>query len=302
MKCFISRVYSLDVDVVNSVQNVLNKLKIDNMDIYSESLQENSGEKFENLIEKVIRESDFVIGILSNNSQNVLFEIGIAVGMKKPIFLLFEENVNIPFCFKGMTYIRINKNLENNLVLPLSCFIESRKKDAEELEIKKDFQKPLTPLCIMEEDKIKQLNVIRESGDYKDYEKFVMQLFEEISQQYTTTRFSLAKRDKGYDFVVWVDELDNVIANPLYFNLKFGDINRLGLEETLYKSAITIQDGGAMIVLYCDRKKRKISSKNNLFKDVIVLDIEKFVHLICEYDFTKAFIYIRNCIAHGKEF
>lgn len=72
----------------------------------------------------MILESDFIIAILSSTSPNVLFEIGLAVGNNKSVFLLVEKNIVLPFDLKGMTYIKINDKLSENIGLPLRYFIQ----------------------------------------------------------------------------------------------------------------------------------------------------------------------------------
>ncbi len=295
MKCFISREYGLSSDIINSVQEVLLKLNIASIDLYSEGIQENIRINFSNNI----NDADFIIGILERYSPNVLFELGIAVGINKPVFLLLDEDVSMPFDFRGMTYIKINKNLKSNLLLPLQCFVKNMGyKDDSNVDTLDNIR-----IDIAEENKLEQLDKIRKEGNREDYERFVKDLFDEISQQYVAIKYNMARHDAGYDFVVWADELEKKIANPLYFELKFGSIRSLRLDEVYHKAETLMQDGGILIVLCCDRNKKNVSHKNSFgLKKVIVLDIDKFVHMVGKYGFTNAIVYSRNYIAHGKEF
>ena len=160
MKCFISREYGLSSDIINSVQEVLLKLNIASIDLYSEGIQENIRINFSNNI----NDADFIIGILERYSPNVLFELGIAVGINKPVFLLLDEDVSMPFDFRGMTYIKINKNLKSNLLLPLQCFVKN-------MGYKDDFNVDTLDnirIDIAEENKLEQLDKIRKEGNRED--------------------------------------------------------------------------------------------------------------------------------------
>lgn len=120
MKCFVAREYSVSTEIICTVDKVLDELNIERIDAFSVEPRE----KIETSIISAILDSDFVIAILNGTSANVLFEIGLAVGSNKSVFLLVEGNMVLPFDLKGMIYIKINDKLSENMLLPLRCFIQ----------------------------------------------------------------------------------------------------------------------------------------------------------------------------------
>ena len=124
MKCFISREYDVSLNILDSIREVLSELKIDYFDMYSGEIGMNIAAS----VFDAIQESQIVIAIVSKMASNVLFEVGMAVGAGKAVFLLIDDKVNIPTDLRGMTYIKINENLRENLFLPLKFIMEGRKK------------------------------------------------------------------------------------------------------------------------------------------------------------------------------
>ena len=124
MKCFISREYDVSLDILNAIQEVLNEMKIEYFDMYSGQV----GMNIATSVLNAIKESQIVIAIVTQKASNVLFEIGMAIGAGKAVFLLIDDNANIPTDLKGMTYIKINENLKENLLLPLNFLVESKRK------------------------------------------------------------------------------------------------------------------------------------------------------------------------------
>ena len=122
MRCFISREYNISSDILEAIQEVLGELKIKCFDVYSSECNIDIAASVSNLIS----DAEIVIGIITKNSTNVLYEIGLAVGKGKAVFLLFDDAVDIPSDLYNMTHIKINDNLKENLMLPLRFFVDKK--------------------------------------------------------------------------------------------------------------------------------------------------------------------------------
>lgn len=182
MRCFVAREYSVSTEIISSVDKVLDELNIERIDVFSVE----PGEKIGTSIKSMILDSDFVIAILNGTSANVLFEIGLAVGSDKSVFLLVEENMVLPFELKGMAYIKINDKLSENMLLPLRCFIQG-------MHNRKDLEL-VTPKYakseIEENQFFEKLHAIKTNGNSMQFEEFVVDFFGQIKNQYTTSKYA----------------------------------------------------------------------------------------------------------------
>ena len=76
MKCFISREYNLSPNILNSIHKVLDELQIQYIDMYSENIDTDISMGLQCIISNV----QMVIGVITKNASNVLYEIGLAIG------------------------------------------------------------------------------------------------------------------------------------------------------------------------------------------------------------------------------
>lgn len=292
MRCFVAREYSVSTEIICSVDKVLNELNIERMDAFSVEPDKKIGTS----IISMILNSDFIIAILNGTSANVLFEIGLAVGSNKSVFLLVEENMALPFDLKGMAYIKINDKLSENMLLPLQCFIQG-------LHNRKDIEL-VTPKYVKSEIEEKQffekLQDIKTNGNGMQFEKFVMDFFEQIKNQYTTSKYARDSRDVSYDLALWIDELEGQIYNPILFDFKFGKMNQSRMDEIAKKAMSFVNNGQMIIVLYCDTNNT-VFSYTGKYPGIIIVSFEKFMKAVFKYGLAKAILLWRNSVAHGRE-
>lgn len=292
MRCFIIREYNVETDIICTVEETLDRLTIERRDAFSLDINENVYAS----TAKMISEADFVLAILNGTSPNVLFEIGIAVGINKPIFVLVGENSVLPFDLKGMTYININHNLKENLELPLKYFSESLHKE-------KEFIYPdnkTIKIDIDEKEFFEKLRTIKESGDGMQFEEFAIDFFKQIENQYTTSKLDRIDRDAGYDFAIWFDELEGSVINPVLFDLKFGKMNKDSIKRAVERSTVLAHNGQTVIILYCNTIDQNTVYENKTPR-VMIINFEDFVHAIFKHGLPKTILLYRNCIAHGRE-
>lgn len=293
MKCFVIREYSVSNDAICSVEDVLDELNIEKKDVFSLE----PGERIESSIKNLILDSDFVIAILTRYSANVLFEIGLAVGSNKSVFLLVEENIVLPFDLTSMPYIKINDNLRENLLLPLKYFIQGlHNTKNQELVTHRSLKSGID-----EKRFLRSLQYIKTNGSVMDFAKFVEELFIRLKAQYTILKFSNHADDVFYDFALWIDELEGNIHNPILFDLKFGKMNQSILDKISSERIISsINYGQMVIVLYCDTGNTDFSYIN-ICPNLIIVNFEKFMLAVFKYGLPKSILLLRNSVAHGGE-
>ncbi len=113
LKCYISAPASFDLTII---ETVLSNLNIDHHTFYDLSV----GTTFSDLIFRKIRESDFVIAILTSENENVLFELGVADGIQKPLFILIDKEYKVPFFLERKNYFQTN--FKRNKINGVSSF------------------------------------------------------------------------------------------------------------------------------------------------------------------------------------
>lgn len=293
MKCFVAREYSVSTEIISSIDKVLDELNIERIDVFSVEPSEKIGTS---IISKIL-DSDFVIAILNGTSENVLFEIGVAVGCNKSVFLLVEENMVLPFDLKGMAYIKINDKLSENMLLPLRCFIQGMHNNRKDLEL----EAPKYAKSEIEEKHFfEKLQDIKTNGNGMQFEKFVVDFFEQIKNQYTTSKYARDSQDVLYDLALWIDELEGQIYNPILFELKFGKMNQSRMDEIAKKAMLSANNGQMIIVLYCNTNNTAFSYTSQ-YPGLIIVSFEKFMQAVFKYGLAKAILYLRNSVAHGRE-
>lgn len=296
MRCYVARSYDTDQVILKILYKALDDFNIQILDSFNDIQISNSIK--ENIVNS-ISSVDFVVALILNESAYVLFELGIAVGINKPIFIITGNDAYIPHNISNFTTIRANSKLSENINLPLKQFIDSfRKEQKKNNELRQNWKEKSGAIP---DEFIFELENLRRNGTGLDFEKYVNNFFKSISDQFTTSRSSMAK-DNGYDYALWIDDLEGILVNPILFEFKFGHINDQVIEKsTSQLLRNNISDSQIAFILYCDRNKRKI--KPNIFAmPIIAVEIETFIKKVYETSLPAAIIYFRNSAAHGKEF
>lgn len=295
MKCFISREYNISSNILYSIQEVLDELGIQYFDMYSKD----SDIDIALGVINIISNAQIVIGVLTPNANNVLFEIGLAVGRGKEVFLLIDDSIDVPTDIYGMSYIKINNNLKENLTLPLSFFIDKKRK-RQQVDYTKYYLKRggFENNFKLKERYIERLENIKKNRDSIEYENLVADLFEEIKEQYATLKHQPTTKDEAYDFAVWIDELSGKIMNPVKFELKVGDFSVGKINDFVDRMAMKVKKQELVIILYCGRE----INYQNKCPNILVIKFEDFLDKLEKYNLAHTIWYFRCLGAHGRSF
>lgn len=207
--CFISAPARKDISVL---RRVLHKLKIESILPFELPIV---GENFREQIERAIHKADFCIGVLDqpNQSANVLFEIGYALGRRKPIFLIETEPFSLPQNLSGFAVARGNLQDEDQLRFVLESFLErsdSKKTHAHITEKTK-------PISNRSRELVRHLQDLGEHATNRELENILM---EAVRASGIKIVAEASAPNKEYDFALWVDELDYITGNPVLVEVK----------------------------------------------------------------------------------
>lgn len=298
MKCFISREYHVSSEILNSIQEVLDELNIQYCDMFPIQDSMVASEA----IYTAIHDVDIVIAVITKNVSNVLFELGLAIGLGKEVLLLVDDSDCIPFDLHGRLYIKINDNLKENLALPLR-FLMNKKGKRTYVDYTKFYLGGLKDVdtSISEKKYLEKLEEIKQNGNEAQFENLISEMFGEIKEQYTAIRFRNAAEDEGYDFAVWIDELDGHIINPIKFELKFGDISEGQINRCVSRVVAKAKNQELVLILYCNKRNKGIVYQS-MFPNIVVVEFEAFLKHLCESGLARTIWYFRNLGAHGRSY
>ena len=244
---------------------------------------------FSNLIEdlkKKIDKVDFVCAILlGKKSPNVYFELGVAVTLQKPIFLIIDNILNIPFSLKNLTYVYVNSLEIDKIEYIFSIFFKKFLKKKRKI----GFQK-IEPEFI---DRSK--SAINSIKGYR-FENKVKSIIE-LDQ--TITVIQEAPMGSLIDLMIWSESLINFFTNPIPIELKVNiNDNKLKITRNQMKEYLLKRNLNLGVIIYGG--KEFVIRENPEFPLIFVfhiIEIERGLEL--KIPFSKLLIERRNKIVHG---
>lgn len=294
-KCFISSSFNSDL---SKIENLLFNLDIDVNDFRNLPV----GSSFSDAIKKTIKESDFIIGLLTTENRNVLYELGIAEALGKPMFLLFDKDVKVPFFLEGKMSYQLDWSKSTQLLeLSLKNYILDVTNSYTRYK-KKPIQKENIKLSTDEtNEKILRLRNLRETNFREsDVLVVVMDVLKELNIQAVS---ELALEDKSrVDIAITNERLSHYFGNPILIELKTGNLNQNAIENAQYQlqNYINKTDANFGILLYFDKKRRINLSDYFKLPNILMFDVEDFVQGIFSEGFENFLIKTRNHSFHSQ--
>lgn len=299
LKCFLSASSDTDLSMIKSV---LMENDIEVFDLYDFSI----GESIQQILKRKLRQADFAIFVVSKDSKNILYEIGVCEGIGKQSLIIIDKEANLPFYIENKLSLSANLSDREFLKLTLLGFIDEMKsskrptkkakttsenKDSESESYDLDIKNILASL-------LQQVKNIREDGQGRELEYVVGEIFKTIHLKYADNSRG---PDTGIDFALWSNKLGRILGNPIIVEIKMG---RLGV-DTFERAELQIQkyaeksDAKVALLLYLDKTGRRFKFKPSLRPLIIAYDIEDFITDIMNSSFENVILTSRNKIAHG---
>lgn len=121
LKCFISA--SSDTDV-SQIKSILANNNVEIFDLYDFSV----GDSIQKILKRKMRQADFSIFVVSEDSLNVIYEMGVCEGLGKQHFIFLEKDFKVPFYLENKLLIRASLQDRDFLEMSLQKIIHSIKK------------------------------------------------------------------------------------------------------------------------------------------------------------------------------
>lgn len=175
-----------------------------------------TGDNFQDQITKTIQKADFCIALLvdEHHQANVLFELGFASALRKPILLVQEKQSSLPINMWGVPVAKYDPPDFTGLAFFLDQFLrrplQTRRKRSSALPRTKPLSKRASQLSA-------HLLSLGERATHSELERILEAAFRESGIRITAEP---KHGDRTYDFAIWVDELSDLIGNPLLIEVK----------------------------------------------------------------------------------
>jgi hypothetical protein len=297
LKCFLSASYSTDLSIIKSV---LEENGIETFDLYDFSI----GSSLQDILKRKLRQADFAVFIISKESNNVLYEIGVCEGIGKPSLIIIDKEANLPIYIENKLSLSANLHDRDFLRMTLFGFIDEIKSKRKTIKSKnkvkngtvENYNEDVRNILLS---LLEQTRRIRETGQGRELEYIVEEIFKTIHLRYAdNTRGS----DTGIDFALWSNKLGRIVGNPIIVQLKLGNLANStfkNLEEQIKKYAEN-SDAKVALLLYLDRSGKRFKIDYSLSPLIIAYDVEDFITELLQSNFESVILTSRNNIAHGN--
>lgn len=289
LKCYISAPAGFDL---TKLELILQKQDIEYHNFYDFSI----GTSFSDLIRRKIRESDFIITILNGKNSNVIFETGVAEGLKKPIFILVDKKVDIPFFMANKLYYQTNFEDILLIELALSNFILDVKNKKKYIPIKEHSD---TLSIDNTNNALAEIRRLRKNPHEENILKIIKETFSNMDIQNVSINDSI--NDKGVDLIIRSENLKPYFGNPIFVEIVAGNINteRIEKSQQILVKYIQSSDATAGLILYLDKNNKRFVTHQSITPSILFFDMEDFINGIASEGFERLLINARNSVAHG---
>jgi len=252
-------------------------------------------------IESAIRDADFVCAVIPlQMSPNVLFEIGLAYGARKPLFLVVDKEADLPANLKDIFYVRASPWDNEAIEFNLDHFLEHPTRGVprrQRITVKEP--KPSPPQELRIDEKLESLRRLEGSERAMALESLVADLLKQAGAVVTRERYY---PDTGADMAAWLDGIESSLGNPVLVEVKAGHLSeqRLRQAELQLQHYLAQTNARAGLLIYFDQMGRRFPSSPSTWPLVVRFDVRDFADIVSRGQLVAALLAERNKAAHGR--
>jgi hypothetical protein len=182
-------------------------------------------------IQAQISRADIMIGVLSGSNQDraVLFELGVARGLGKPTVLFAPPRASLPSELNGVPVIRLDWRRKSGLNLAVQRALDLPARRAS----LKDLSLPARPLGAAVDDYLARLQLIRRTP-VQESEAVTKLVADALTAGGAVVEVGPRNgADDRPDLVIWHDELESTLGNPILVEIKYKVSDPLGVARQL---------------------------------------------------------------------
>jgi hypothetical protein len=248
-----------------------------------------------------IHSADAVIVVLESDASNVLFELGIAFGLRKPTLVLVKPGDSVPPFAAFTRYLTYTGSVTEILKLGVEGFLGTLRphkttRRPERQKQRVSLAQPSRLLTLSEE--IKRLRAQPQEQQLHALVHSVL-----TSAGVTSVQDDAGSRDRGVDFVVWSDSLRGSFGNPLLIEVK-GYLEGVQFQSAYLRltKLVSESNSAAGILLYLKRPGQSFERPLGWNPLVLWFDIEEFTAELLHRNFAEILVERRNLMVHGMQF
>jgi hypothetical protein len=289
-KCFISAPFGTDTSQLIEAfrRRDVECLRLDNL---------KPGAAVIDTLQKLVHDVTFVCGVFKGPSPNpnVLFELGLAAGLQKPIVVLSELDANVPLDLKSLLVVHISIDDAASIDTAIDSLLQhvtrgtpKQKSIPRNLEATIDRDAALKRLAALSGSAAAQRGIA--------YETFVRDLFEEAN----ITVSQPSRMDTGADLAIWLNGIEPVIGNPILVEVKGGEATsqRQHEAETKLLQSLGKVAAPAGMIIWVGESSRPRKTATNL-PIVFTFSIVELIDLLATRRLAPELVQRRNRAVHG---
>lgn len=292
-KCFI--VAPADVAIAG-IRRLLEKR---NLEVYDTVTTLTLGLSVVSSIKDKIDKADFVVAVISLKTPrpNVFFELGMAYGTRKPVFLVIQDEGPVPADLEDMFYVRTS--LENLKVIAFSLdqFLAKYEYPSRKprFALKEGVREHGSLESLQEE-----IENVAERGSGAELESRLASLFKSegavVTKQY-------GPKDKGADMALWIDALGSSLGNPILVQIKVGEISQFSLNraEEQLRHYLAMAKARSGLLIYLARRRKHFGPSVFRLPLVIRLDTRDLVTKLASRTLADILLSERNTMMHLRK-
>ena len=251
-----------------------------------------------------IQEAYFVCAVLNSGYEStfISFEMGVAVGLQKPLLIFVAPDVKLPSGFEEFVYARTDLQDSEPINFTLNLFLAHAHPKIEQPCIPEKQTSTAINLQWAWDNiaAIKHgVNASPSSEDGALFAATVLNLFEAAGALVANS--SVPDLD-GADMAVWFDALQGNFGNPILVECKTGYIteDRLVQAENKLMGFLAKTQAKAGLVIYSDREGRQFIPKSKTSPYILRFSIEEFIAAVESGDFASSLLAKRSQLLHGR--
>jgi Restriction endonuclease len=285
-RCFISAPFGTDTAV-------LRKALEDHDILWRDATNIEAGTNWSDVLDKEISRADFVCVILPvERSENSFFELGMSYGKHKPILAFVNSEAELPREIKTLTYFRSDPTKPDAVASALRTFLEHARPKP---------RKQGRPVSARSDSPQLDITGIVESG--ADVERRTANLFRKAGFILSEGDGGVAPgRDRGVDFAVWIDELEQPLGNPILVQVKAGDFSERRLREAAMQLRTYMEKthSHSGLLIYWDKSNREFPRVSSKWPMVFQLSGPALADLVARNELPDELVRLRNAAVHGQ--
>jgi hypothetical protein len=245
-----------------------------------------------------LRRSDLVVAVLNEGSGRALFEIGVAVGLGKPVGLVLTQDVRIPIALAKYPYLRANVSDEGLLTAFFARLIGARENDKERPPASVGTR--LTP---EELDSLAgSVRTLRKAGSGAEFERIILSLLERAATVTAQSHMDSPPSDNGVDAVIWDDRLSKLFGDSILVEVKRARMDRETIAGLSRRLEFYLDDVRATLALliYLDPSGARIDPMQMGGPHIIPLDAEDLITALRSNTLASVVLSARNALVHGR--